>query len=61
MAESGKSPEMLEKIVSGKMRKFFEGVCLTEQSHMVVQDNPKVSKALKDAGVEVTHFELKSV
>jgi elongation factor Ts len=61
MTGSGKSPEMLEKIVTGKMRKFFEGVCLTEQAHMVVQDNPKVSKALKDAGVEVTHFEFKSV
>ena len=61
MSDSGKSPEMLEKIVSGKMRKFYESVCLTEQPHMVVQDNPKVSKALKDVGVEVTHFEFKSV
>ena len=61
MADSGKSPEMLEKIIAGKMRKYYEGVCLTEQAHMVVQDNPKVSKALKDMGVEVTHFEFKSV
>lgn len=61
MDDSGKPPEILEKIITGKMRKFYEGSCLTEQSHMVLEDNPKVSKALKEAGVEVTHFEVKAV
>lgn len=59
--DSGKSPEILEKIIAGKLRKFYEDVCLTEQAHMVVEGNPKVSKVLKDLGVEVTRFECKSI
>jgi elongation factor Ts len=61
MADSGKPADILEKIVDGKMRKFYEGVCLTEQPHMVEEKNPKVSKVLDTLGIQVTQFELKSI
>lgn len=46
-----KPPEIVEKMVQGRLRKFYEQVCLTEQSHMIEEGNPKVTKALKAAGV----------
>lgn len=61
LADSGKPADILEKIVNGRMRKFYEGVCLTEQAHMVEEGNPKVSKVLDQLGVEVRQFEAKSV
>lgn len=61
MADSGKPADILEKIVDGRMRKFYEGVCLTEQPHMVEEKNPKVSKVLDKLGIQVTQFELKSI
>jgi len=59
--QMNKPADILEKIVAGKLRKYYELVCLSEQSHMVVEGNPKVSKALMEAGVEVTHFEFRSI
>lgn len=61
LADSGKPADILEKIVNGRMRKFYEGVCLTEQAHMVEEGNPKVSKVLDKTGIQVKQFELKSV
>jgi len=58
MKGGNKPPEILEKIVSGQMRKFYEGVCLTEQAHMVEEGNPKVSKVLSGLGLEVKAFRL---
>lgn len=40
--DSGKKPEVVEKMVEGRLRKYFEEVCLTMQSHMVEEGNPKV-------------------
>jgi elongation factor Ts len=59
-AEGGKPkpPDIVEKIVSGQLRKFYEGVCLSEQAHMVEEGSPKVSKALADLGLEVRSFVL---
>lgn len=54
---SGKPPEILEKIVNGKLRKFYEANCLTEQAHMVEEGNPKITKMMKGLGLEVTKFE----
>jgi len=56
MADTGKPPEILEKIVVGRMRKFYEEVCLMEQAHMLEEGNPKVSKALNDLGLELVTF-----
>ena len=57
-ADSGKPPEILEKIVDGKLRKFYESICLTEQPHMIEEKNPKVSKVLKASGLEAKSFHL---
>lgn len=56
MAESGKPADILEKIVDGRMRKYYEGVCVTEQGHMLEEGNPKVSKALSQVGLKLVAF-----
>jgi len=56
-----KPPEILEKIISGKLRKYYESVCLTEQAHMILEGNPKVKDCLKEQGVNLTHFEFKAL
>lgn len=61
MKDTGKSTEILQKIVSGRLRKFYEQVCLTEQDHMVEEGNPKISKFMKKLGLELVHFESDSV
>ena len=58
MTGTDKPPEILEKILNGQLRKFYEGVCLTEQSHMVEEGNPKVSKAMKSLGLELKNYTL---
>lgn len=61
MADSGKPPEILEKIVNGRMGKFYEGVCLLEQGHMLEEKNPKVSKVLKGYGLDLISYESVSI
>jgi elongation factor Ts len=61
MEDSGKPKEILEKIVLGRMRKYYEGICLTEQAHMLEEGNPKVSKALAAAGLELVQFRSTSI
>jgi len=54
-AESGKPPEIVEKMVEGKVRKFLAENSLVDQP-FVKDSNMKVSKLLKDAGAEVASF-----
>ena len=53
---SGKPEEIIEKMVEGRLRKFYEEVCLLEQVFVIDGEN-KVSKVLeaaaKDLGAEV--------
>lgn len=56
VVNTGKKPEMVEKIVLGKLRKFYESVCLTEQAHLIEEKNPKVSKVLQEQGIVVKNF-----
>jgi elongation factor Ts len=58
MADSGKPADILEKIVDGRMRKYYEEVCLVEQSHMLEEGNPKVSKLLSTLGLDLVTFKL---
>lgn len=55
--ESGKPKEIAEKMVEGKLRKYFEEICLLDQV-FVIDNQRKVSDVLKDAskefGAEVT-------
>lgn len=50
---SGKPADIVEKMLEGRMRKYYEEVCLTEQAFIIDPDS-KVSavieKAAKDAG-----------
>ena len=58
---SGKPEEIIEKMVEGRMRKYYEEVCLMEQT-FVIDNETKVSKAVEAAGqdagggIKVTGF-----
>eukprot|EP00546_Thalassionema_frauenfeldii_P012194 CAMPEP_0178921006 /NCGR_PEP_ID=MMETSP0786-20121207/15315_1 /TAXON_ID=186022 /ORGANISM="Thalassionema frauenfeldii, Strain CCMP 1798" /LENGTH=284 /DNA_ID=CAMNT_0020595125 /DNA_START=123 /DNA_END=977 /DNA_ORIENTATION=+ len=56
-----KPPDIVEKIIAGKLRKYYETVCLTEQAHMILEGNPKVKKSLKEQGVKLIRFEFKGL
>lgn len=58
--EMGKPPEVLEKIVSGRLKKFCAGISLLEQEYVRDPDS-KVGALLQQAGASVTsmlRFEL---
>jgi len=48
---SGKPEEIIAKMVEGRLRKFYEEVCLLEQVY-VIDGETKVSKILETAGKE---------
>lgn len=50
--ESGKPEEIIEKMVEGRLRKFYEEVCLLDQT-FVIDGETKISKVLEDAAGDV--------
>lgn len=48
---SGKPDEIVQKMVDGRIRKYFEEVCLLDQT-FVIDGETKVSKAVEAAGKE---------
>ena len=46
VADSGKPPAVVEKIVAGRMGKFYGEVCFTHQACMTDEEGRKVSKYL---------------
>lgn len=50
--KSGKPPEIVEKMVEGSLRKFYQQVVLLEQTY-VIDGESKVSDAIAKAGKEV--------
>lgn len=46
--DSGKPPEIVEKMIEGRLRKFYEEVCLVDQI-FVIDGESKVSKVIEDA------------
>jgi len=46
---SGKAEEIVQKMLDGRMRKFYEEVCLLEQT-FVIDNETKVGKHLEQAG-----------
>ncbi|HAJ89481.1 MAG TPA: elongation factor Ts [Rhodospirillaceae bacterium] len=53
---SGKPADIVEKMLDGRMRKFFEEVCLTEQAFIMDPDtkvSAVVEKAAKAAGASI--------
>ncbi len=55
VADSGKPPEIQEKMVSGRLNKYFKEVTLLGQP-FVKDPNASVEKFLKSAGAEVIAF-----
>lgn len=53
--ESGKPEEIIEKMIVGRINKFYGEVCLMEQV-FVIDGESKVSKAAEAAGVEISNF-----
>ncbi|PZO65480.1 MAG: elongation factor Ts [Paracoccus denitrificans] len=53
--ESGKPDAVIEKMIVGRMAKYFEEVTLLGQK-FVINPDVTVAQAAKDAGVEVTAF-----
>jgi elongation factor Ts len=53
--ESGKPDAVIEKMIVGRMNKFFEEVTLLKQK-FVINPDITVAEAAKDAGVEVVAF-----
>jgi len=49
---SGKPEEIIEKMVEGRLRKFYEEVCLLEQVFVIDGEN-KVNKVLEQAGKDL--------
>ena len=61
--ESGKPEEIIEKMLVGRLRKFYEEVCLLDQTY-VIDGETKISKVLENAAsdlgtpVSLTGFQL---
>ncbi|GHC62113.1 translation elongation factor Ts [Limoniibacter endophyticus] len=53
--ESGKPENVIEKMIEGRMRKFFEEVALVKQA-FVLNPDQTVEQAAKEAGVTITGF-----
>lgn len=54
--ESGKPPEIAEKMVEGRIRKFYQEICLTQQAFIMNPDETveeAVSAAGKAAGADI--------
>jgi elongation factor Ts len=49
--DSGKPAEIVEKMIEGRMRKFYEEVCLLEQT-FIMDGERTITKVLEDAGKE---------
>lgn len=50
--ESGKPEEIIEKMVEGRLRKFYEEICLMDQT-FVIDGESKVSQAVEAAAKEL--------
>ncbi len=54
-SESGKPADIVEKMVSGRLRKYIEEISLMEQS-FVKDPDVKIGKLVKDANAEIVNF-----
>ena len=51
LKEQGKPEEIIEKIIEGKINKYYEEICLTKQE-FIKDDKKKVEDILGDAKIE---------
>ena len=50
--ESGKPDKIIEKMVEGRLRKYYEEVCLLEQT-FVIDGETRISKVINEASVKI--------
>lgn len=50
--ESGKPDEIIEKMIEGRMRKYYEEVCLMEQT-FIMDNETKISQVIENAAKDV--------
>ena len=50
--DSGKPEEIIEKMVEGRLRKYFEEICLVDQTY-VIDGESRVGKVLEEAAKDV--------
>ena len=55
VADSGKPPEIVEKMVEGRLRKYLEEICLVSQTYVKTNDKT-VGKLLEEAGAKMKGF-----
>lgn len=55
VAESGKPPEIIEKMVEGRLRKYLEEICLVSQTYVKTNDKT-VGKLIEEAGAKMKGF-----
>lgn len=55
VAESGKPPEIVEKMVEGRLRKYLEEICLVSQTYVKTNDKT-VGKLIEEAGAKMKGF-----
>jgi elongation factor Ts len=55
VAESGKPPEIIEKMVEGRIRKYLEEICLVSQTFVKTNDQT-VGKLLESKGAKMVGF-----
>jgi len=53
--DSGKPPEIVEKMVEGRLRKYLEEICLVSQTYVKTNDKT-VGKLLEEAGAKMKGF-----
>ena len=53
--ESGKPEQVIEKMITGRLNKFYQEVCLLKQS-FVINPDLSVEKAAAEAGATITGF-----
>jgi elongation factor Ts len=55
VADSGKPPEIIEKMVEGRLRKYLEEICLVSQTYVKTGDKT-VGKLLEENGAKMVGF-----
>ena len=55
VADSGKPPEIIEKMVEGRLRKYLEEICLVSQTFVKTNDQT-VGKLLESKGAKMVGF-----
>jgi elongation factor Ts len=59
--DAKKPPAIVEKMIQGRMQKWYESVCLLEQAHMIQEGNPKIRTFLEQQNVTLQEYHYLSI